>query len=142
MVGYYGRVLRRLPHVFRETWELIGVVLDFMIAAVLLFNQPLAQAIAKQRGFSSWWFVAPLALLFVYAMAKANWEEHDNESHAVQAETARLKGSLAPAEATIAGHVERLRPKLHFRFEVGRTQTYYQEAFVGPVDGNMLNDRL
>jgi hypothetical protein len=71
MRAYYRRVLGRLPRVFRETWELVGVVLDFIIAAVLLFNQPMAQAIAKQRGFSAWWFVAPLAVLLVYGVANS-----------------------------------------------------------------------
>ena len=142
MRAYYRRVLGRLPRVFRETWELVGVVLDFIIAAVLLFNQPLAQAIAKQRGFSAWWFVAPLAVLLVYGVAKANWEEHDSESRELRSQSSRLKESVAAAQATIAGHETRLRPKLHFRFEVGRKQTYYQEGFVGPVNGKMLKDRL
>lgn len=141
MLAYYGRVLRRLPHVFRESWELVGLVLDVIVAAALLFNQQLAQAIAKQRGFSAWWFVAPVAILVVYGLAKANWEEHDSEKGAAQTEAAGLTDSLAAANAIIAGHVERLRPKLHFQFG-GHSQTFYQEAFVGPVNGSMLNDRL
>lgn len=142
MGAYYKRVLWRVPHVFREAWELVGVVLDIVIAVVLLFNQPLAGWIANQRGFSAWWFVAPLAVLFVYGLAKANWEEYDSGIRALQSETARLKDSLATARATITDHEERLRPKLHFRFDVGRTQNYYQESIVWRPDNVQVNDRL
>lgn len=73
MLRYYGRVFNAAPHVFREAWERVALVIDLIIAALVFFNQQLAEAVAKQRGFSPWWVLLPVGLLFVYGIAKANY---------------------------------------------------------------------
>src|SRR5712692_9647857 len=125
MLAFYARLLRRWPHAFRESWERVGFLLDVLIALVLLFNQPLAQTIAQQRGFSAWWFTAPLVLLFVYGLAKTNWELFREREARAAADIATVTLELAGARQSIAGYEERLRPKLRFHF-AGRVATYYQ----------------
>jgi hypothetical protein len=141
MLAFYVRLLRRWPHAFRESWERLGFLLDVLIALVLLFNQPLAQAIAQQRGFSAWWFAAPLLLLFVYGLAKTNWELLRERDVKAAADIAAARRDLAVARKSIADNEERHRPKLRFHF-AGRVATYYQEAVLYRDDNVQVNDRL
>jgi hypothetical protein len=148
MWTYYWRLLERWPHVFRHAWERIGFVVDVLIAVLLLFNQTVAQEVAGQRGFSAWWFLLPLAALFVYGVAKANWEQHNEIVGRLATEASQVRSSLASnqtflqeARKHVAAYEERLRPKLRLVFG-GRVPTYYQESLVIDRSGATLNDRL
>jgi hypothetical protein len=140
MLRYYARLSRCWPRVFRESWERVAFLVDVALAALLLFNQPLAQA-AGRSGFSVWWFLLPLMLLFIYGTAKANWELYVEHETDLSRELTDVRGQLAGAEQQGRAHEERLRPKLRLRFD-GRTDTYYQEVQVVAADGTVLNDRL
>jgi hypothetical protein len=80
-----------------------------------------------------------LVLLFVYGVAKANWDQYREREARSADDLAVVRGELATVRRAVAANEERLRPKLTFVFD-GRCATYYQEAILWRPDNVQVND--
>jgi len=75
VLRFYFRVLRRFPGVLYGAAGVVSTLTLLLATAVLAFNRTLAGHIVGWNGFSPVWAIVPIALVLVYGVAKANYEE-------------------------------------------------------------------
>jgi hypothetical protein len=74
MIRFYWALVRGAPGaLWHSTSRALGV-LGVVIFVLALLNREWAERVAGWGGFSPWWVVVVIGLLFVYAMALANYE--------------------------------------------------------------------
>jgi Putative Flp pilus-assembly TadE/G-like len=89
MIRFYWALTRRAPAaLWGSTNHALGA-LGVLIFGLALFNREWSGEIAGWEGFSPWWVAVAIGVVFLYAMARANYEEvrHANTRADKQAET-------------------------------------------------------
>lgn len=77
LLGFYFRVLRRVPGVFMGVAGVVGSLALILAAVVLVVfsDKKLAMSVLSFQGFSPYWAIIPIGLLLTYGLANANYEE-------------------------------------------------------------------
>lgn len=74
MWRFYLGLLPRVPKLAFDSADLFLKGFAILVFVITLFNRPLAQSLTNWEGISPSWALVPVGLLFVYGLARANYE--------------------------------------------------------------------
>lgn len=79
MLRFYGLLAIRAVEVFYKAADHLTTAISigvFLFSFVILFNESAGKAIVSTwDGISPWWSLLPLGLLFLYGLARANYQQ-------------------------------------------------------------------
>jgi len=88
---YAAAIIKRVPGVLFSATDLVVSLAGVVIFLLTLFNKSLAKAITDTwGGFSPWWSVIPIALVFIWLVLRAMYEAHSATAVQLRAVQSRV----------------------------------------------------